>query len=338
MANIFILGCGFGSGLAALWAKAGHNVTAYSNNAEEIAILSREREHKKLLPGVVLPKSIRFTNDISNAKSAEIIVFAVPSKFIGQAAKTVAPRVSKNAVVISVSKGFSELKCDCDSGVVCRMSEVIGDAISDKPIVVLTGPCHAEEVGNSHPTAVVAACENQDLSEYTQTTLQTKTFRIYVNRDVIGCELGGALKNPIALCCGIAHGMGLKDNASAALMTRGLAEIKRLGTAYGAECQTFSGLAGVGDLIVTCTSEHSRNNRAGRLIGQGVSAEEAIQKVGTVEGYECVEVALKLAREKNVYMPIFEQLYKICYENLSPQKALENLMSLPQGHEQICFW
>jgi glycerol-3-phosphate dehydrogenase (NAD(P)+) len=159
-----------------------------------------------------------------------------------------------------------------------------------------------------------------------------------MNDDIIGCELGGALKNPIALCCGIASGMGLGDNAAAALMTRGLAEIKRLGTALGATWQTFTGLAGAGDLIVTCTSKHSRNNRAGRLIGQGVPAEEAIEQIGTVEGYDCVKIALQLAKRKDVYMPIFEQLYKICYENLAPEEALQNLMTLPQKHEKEAFW
>jgi glycerol-3-phosphate dehydrogenase (NAD(P)+) len=283
---------------------------------------------------VRIPTGIEFTTDIAAGGKADIIVFAVPSKFIGAAAKDTVPHISEKAIIVNVSKGL----VDGEGGVVCRLSEILGVFIKRNPIVVLTGPCHAEEVGKGLPATVVASSVARKAAEYIQTTLVTPSFRIYLNDDIIGCELGGALKNPIALCCGIASGMGLGDNAAAAIMTRGLAEIKRLGTALGAKWQTFTGLAGAGDMIVTCTSQHSRNNRAGRLIGQGIPAADAIAQIGTVEGYECVKVALGLAKKNGVDTPILEQLYKVCYENLPPRDALECLMQRPQRHEEEAFW
>ncbi|MCL1903179.1 MAG: NAD(P)-dependent glycerol-3-phosphate dehydrogenase [Oscillospiraceae bacterium] len=336
MKKIFILGCGFGTALAVLWNKEGHNVTCYSKFVDEIETIKKDKEHKKLLPGVVIPDEIEFTNDISKAEGADIVVFAVPSKFMGAVAEEVAPHIPRNAVVVNMSKGFADCICGGER-ITCRLSEIIGVFVTNN-IVILTGPCHAEEVGRGNPTTVVAASVDPKSAEYIQTTLQTKTFRIYINDDIIGSELGGALKNPIALCCGVALGMGLGDNATAALMTRGLSEIKRLGTALGARWQTFTGLSGVGDLIVTCTSAHSRNHRAGLLIGQGVPAAEAVKRVGTVEGYECVKIALKLAKEHGVDTPICEQLYKICYEGADLKESLRDLMERPQRHEKESYW
>jgi len=331
MANITVLGCGFGTALAVMWHNAGHNVTAYSNSREEIEVIKRDGEHKKLLPGVPVPEGIAFTADISQVRNAEIIVFAVPSKFIREVAVQARPYIAANAVIVSVAKGFED-----GSGM--RLSEVIGSVIGNNPVVVLTGPCHAEEVGRALPTAVVAAGAIQKSAEYIQNTLHTDRFRIYYNGDTVGCELGGALKNPIALCCGIASGMGLGDNTKAAIMTRGLAEIRRLGSALGAKWQTFTGLSGVGDLIVTCTSQHSRNYRAGLLIGQGVPAAEAVGQVGTVEGFECLKTALRLAVEHGVEMPIFGLLYKVCYEGVEPRVAVGALMERPQKDEKEFFW
>ena len=330
MTNVFILGCGFGTALAVLWHKAGLRITCYSKYPEEIETIKRDKEHKKLLPGIPVPDEIEFTCDLSRAKTADIIVFAIPSKFTSEVARDIAPYVREKAIVVNAGKGFAE------NG--RRLSEIIGENIDGNDIVVLTGPCHAEEVGRGYPTTVVAASHNRNAAEMIQKTLQTKTFRIYINDDIVGSELGGALKNPIALCSGIALGMGLGDNTVAALMTRGLSEIKRLGTALGAQWQTFSGLSGVGDLIVTCISKHSRNYRAGRLIGEGIPARQAIEQVGTVEGYECVKIALALAKEKNIETPIFEQLYKICYENIAPEKALQDLMNRPQRDERELFF
>jgi len=331
MANITVLGCGFGTALAVMWHNAGHKVAAYSNSREEIEAIKRDKEHKKLLPGVKIPDGIEFTTDISRGvQPAEIIIFAVPSKYIRQVAVEARPFAADNAVIVNVAKGFEE-----ESGL--RLSEVIGSVIPN-PVVVLTGPCHAEEVGRALPTAVVSSGADSKSAEYIQNTLQTDRFRIYLNTDVVGCELGGALKNPIALCCGVALGMGLGDNAVASLMTRGLAEIKRLGSALGAKWQTFTGLSGVGDLIVTCTSEHSRNHRAGMLIGKGVPAAEAVAQTGTVEGYDCVRIALRLAADKGVELPIFEQLYRVCYENVEPGNALRALMTRPQKDESELVW
>jgi glycerol-3-phosphate dehydrogenase (NAD(P)+) len=323
MANLFILGCGFGTSLAVLWDKAGHDVTAYSNSAEEITAIVRDREHKKLLPGVHIPESIKFTTELAQVNDADIVVFAVPSKFVEQVAAEAAPYIKPDTMIVNVGKGFSK------SCKFCRFSQTIGRELPNNRLVVLTGPCHAEEVGRGCPTTVVAASRERKASEHIQSMLSTKTLRIYVNDDIIGCELGGTLKNPIALCCGIASGMGLGDNAAAALVTRGLAEMTRLGVVLGAKETTFSGLAGVGDLIVTCISKHSRNNRAGVLIGCGVPAEEAVAQIGTVEGYECVKIAVALAKEHGIEVPIFEQLYRICYEGLSPEEALDSLMERP---------
>ena len=328
MSDIFILGCGFGTALSVLWNKSGHNVTVYSNNSDEIETIKKDKEHKKLLPGIVIAEEINFTSDITLAKNAEIIVFAVPSKFMSIATAQVARHIPKNAVIVNVAKGF------CDNR---RLSEVIKDYISN-PTVILTGPCHAEEVGRGSPTTVVCASLNSESAMYIQHTLQTPTFRVYINEDIIGCELGGALKNTIALCCGIVSGMGLGDNTIAALMTRGLAEITRLGTSLGAKWQTFTGLAGVGDLIVTCTSKHSRNYQAGILIGQGKTANEAVKQVGTVEGYECVRIVLQLADGKSVAVPIIEQLYRICYEGVDLKVALRSLMERPQRDEKEHYW
>ena len=205
-------------------------------------------------------------------------------------------------------------------------------------MVVVTGPCHAEEVGRLRPTTVVAASKDPKHNLYIQDVLQNERFRIYSSDDMTGCEIAAALKNPIALCCGIVEGMGYGDNTLAALMTRGLTEITRLGVAMGAKWQTFTGLAGVGDLIVTCTSTHSRNHRAGLLIGQGMPALEAVKKVGTVEGYGCTEIAYHAAMQLGVSIPIIEQLYQVCYENRNPKESVSRLMMRPSKHEKETFW
>ena len=341
MKSIFVLGCGFGTALSILWSKAGHSVTAYSKFPDEIEAIKRDRT-TRLLPGITIPTGIEFTCDITRAETADIIVFAVPSKFVAEVAEQIAPYVTSKAVLVSASKGFA--KCTpCmkkHSGIsadiaYCRLSEIVSHHIPKNPVVALTGPCHAEEVAKDCPTTVVAATSgDMNYAEYVQGLLQTKTFRVYANDDICGSELGGALKNPIALCCGIAKGMGSGDNSAAALMTRGMAEIKRLGVELGASWQTFTGLSGIGDLIVTCTSIHSRNYRAGLLIGKGVPAEEAIKQIGTVEGYECVKVAVELAEKLGVDIPIFNELYKICYEGLSPAAALDSLMNRPLRNER----
>lgn len=331
MARITILGCGFGTALAVLFNKNGHTVTAWTKFQEEIDAIERDGEHKKLLPGVKIPGEISFTTDPACVSGADIVIFAIPSKFVREAASRVSPFITDNTVILNVGKGLEE---NTDK----RLSQVISEEIPGNPVVVMAGPCHAEEAGREVPTTVVMACNEPQYAEYIQETLQNGTFRIYVNDDVIGCEITAALKNPIALACGIVEGMGLGDNTLAALMTRGLTEITRLGVAMGARWETFTGLAGIGDLIVTCTSMHSRNHRAGLLIGKGVPIEEAIAQVGTVEGYGCAKIVYELSKKKGVAMPIIEQLYHVCYEGANPVEGLKTLMSRPSKHEKEPFW
>lgn len=331
MAKITILGCGFGTALSVMWDKANHSVTAWTKFQSEVDDILRDGEHKKLLPGIIVPPSITFTVNIKACCDCDILVFAIPSAFIREAAEKAAPYVGKNTVIVNVGKGF-------EAETEKRQSEVICELIPNSSVVVLTGPCHAEEVGRGIPTTVVCAGNDRKAAEYIQDTLQNDVFRIYLSDDVKGCELGGALKNPIALCCGIIEGMGLGDNTLAALMTRGLTEITRLGVAMGADWQTFTGLSGIGDLIVTCTSAHSRNHRAGVLIGQGMTASEAVEKVGTVEGYGCARTALKIAKKHSVPVPIIEELCRVLYDGGTPLEGLKALMSRPSRHEKERFW
>ncbi len=330
MADIMILGCGFGTALGIMWDKYGHNVTAWSKYKEEIDAIRKDGEHKRLLPGVIVPPSIALTTDLSMASGKDILVFAIPSKFVRDVAQSVKSYVTSNTVIVNVGKGFEEATEK-------RLSEVLKEELPDNPIVVLTGPSHAEEVARNCPTTVVCASDDKASTEYVQDTLQNDRFRIYANSDMSGCEIGGAMKNAIALCCGIIEGMGLGDNTLAAIMTRGLAEITRLGVAMGAKRETFNGLSGIGDLIVTCTSTHSRNHRAGLLIGDGMSAEEAVARVGTVEGYNVAVIAQRIAKRLGVSTPIIDQLCSVCYEGLNPRESISRLMSRPSRAEEEIF-
>lgn len=326
MADITILGSGgFGLALAYMCANMDHSVTVWSAFQDEIDAIKRTGELRSKLPGVIIPKSVKLTTDISCVKDSEIVIIGIPTKFVGDVCSQAKKFIKPDAVVVSTSKGL-------ENGTLKRMSEVISEIITN-PVVVLSGPSHAEEIGRGMPTTVVAACEELSYASYVQKQLTNNTLRIYTNSDVIGCEIGGSLKNVIALACGVLDGMGLGDNTKAALITRGLAEITRLGIALGANKSTFSGLTGVGDLIVTCTSMHSRNRRAGILIGQGVSAEEAVKRVGTVEGYFCTRTAYELAQKLSVEVPITEQLYKILFDNQPADVALRTLMSRESKHE-----
>ena len=325
--NITILGCGFGTALAVLWNKAGHNVTAWSRNVTEIQEILRCGEHKRLLPGVAVSNRISFTSDIACVSGADVVVFAIPSPGVREVAEKAAPYMKPETVILNVGKGFEE-------GTAKRLSQVIGEELPGNRLVVMAGPCHAEEVSRSIPTTVVMSSADMSAADRLQEALQTDTLRIYCNGDVAGCEIAAALKNPIALSCGIIEGMKL----GASLMTRGLAEITRLGTAMGAKWETFTGLAGVGDLIVTCTSKHSRNHRAGILIGEGMKAADAVANVGTVEGYNCCGIAYKHAKTLGVRTPIIDELYKVCFEDKSPSECVHNLMRRPQIHEREPYW
>ena len=327
MANIVVLGAGgFGLSLAIMCSNIGHDVTCWSTFQSEIDDIKRDGENKLKLPGAKVPESVKLTTDISVVSGADVVLFGVPTPFVRGVAKEAAPHITAKTILVNTSKGL-------EMDTLKRMSVVISEEIPNNYVVVLTGPSHAEEVARSMPTTIVAACDNPECSKYIQNIFASETLRIYVNNDVIGCEIGGALKNIIALCAGICDGAGFGDNTKAALMTRGIVEIARLGEALGAKRQTFSGLTGVGDLIVTCTSMHSRNRRAGILIGQGIDPQDAVKQIGTVEGYICSSAAYQLAKQTGVNMPITEQLHDVLWNGKSVTDALKNLMIRPKCTE-----
>ncbi|MDR0821068.1 MAG: NAD(P)-dependent glycerol-3-phosphate dehydrogenase [Oscillospiraceae bacterium] len=319
MANITVLGCGFGTALSVQFDRQGHKVTAYTKFQSEVDDILRDGEHKRLLPGVPVPSSISFTTDISKVRDADFVVVAIPTKFLRTTIAEIPPFVTANTIIVDVGKGLED-------DTLKRRTEVIAEYLPDNPLVYLTGPCHAEEVGRGMPTAIVAASTDKAAALTVQAAIGSESLRVYASSDIIGCEFGAALKNPIALCVGILEGMGCGDNTRAALMTRGLAEITRLACAVGANPQTLLGLSGVGDLIVTCMSAHSRNHRAGLLIGGGMNAAEAVAKVGTVEGYECARPALRLAQKHGVETPIIAELCDICFGEKKPFDSLAELM------------
>ena len=325
--KIAILGSGgWGLALACTCARLGHDVTVWSKFKDEIDTILRTGELRAKLPGVIIPDTVKLTTDISCAKDKDIVLVGIPVKFVREVCNQAKPYVSKESIMVSTSKGLED-------GSMKRMSEILKEVFPDNTVAVLTGPSQAEELGRGIPTAVVVASESIEAAKLIQKTFSDNVLRLYVNSDVIGCEIGGAIKNVIALCCGVIEGLGLGDNTRAALMTRGLSEITRLGTAMGGKADTFSGLAGVGDLIVTCTSMHSRNFRAGILIGQGVSPQEAVFRVGTVEGYACAAAALKLSKKYDVNMPITEEINRILFEGKPPKSAIGDLMGRPHGFE-----
>ena len=326
MAKVSVLGSGgFGLALAVMLNSMGHDVTVWSAFESEIEDIRRDGENKAKLPGVHISGEIHLTADISEIADSDIVIFGIPVNFVRKVAKQAAPYIPEKAVIVNTGKGLEK-----DS--LKRMSVVLKEELG-RPVVVLTGPSHAEELAIGIPTSVVVASERHEDAQYIQEVMSNSAMRLYINNDVVGCELGGAMKNIIALCAGILDGMGCGDNTKAALMTRGIWEISRLGVALGGEMQTFAGLTGVGDLIVTCCSMHSRNRRAGILIGQGTDPAEAVRQVGTVEGYICTEAAYKLAQQTGIVMPITEQCYKVLFCGAKPEEALHNLMSRPKTTE-----
>ncbi len=332
MAKFTILGMGgFGLALAVMLNNFGHDVTVWSAFKQEIDDIRRDGENKQKLPGIKISEEITLTDDLSSVSNSEIVIFGVPTKFVRSVARQISPYLSPKTIIVNTSKGLEEESLK-------RMSEVLEEELPENPIVVLTGPSHAEEVALGIPTTVVVASKNMQYADYIQSIMSNNTFRIYINDDVVGCELGGSFKNIIALCAGICDGMGLGDNTKAALMTRGITEIARLGVALGAKDETFAGLTGIGDLIVTCTSMHSRNRRAGILIGQGVSPVEAVERVGTVEGYICTKTAYALAQKVGIDMPITEQCNNVLFNGLKVKTALSNLMGRPKRHETETIW
>lgn len=324
--KIYVLGAGtWGAALAALLAKGEHEVTLWSAIPEEIDELARERVHKNL-PGAVMPEGLRYTKDISDIKDAEMVLFVVPSEFIRSTAERAAPYIRDGMILACAAKGI-------EKSTLMTMTEVISDAInSTRPnlsysLVALSGPTHAEEVAMGMPTSIVSASIDEEVSMRVARAFASSCMRVYTNTDVLGVEIAGAFKNIVAIASGINRGMGYGDNSQAMLITRGVAEITRIGLAMGCKRRTFMGLAGIGDLIVTCTSRHSRNNRCGELIGKGMSYDEARAEIGmVVEGYHALEAAIALAQKYNVEMPITQAVYDIMKNGKAPIDAMRELM------------
>lgn len=308
----------WGTALAIRLVKNGHNVTLWSHNPKKAEEMEASRINPAL-KGVYLPDELKVSGQAEDAASCDMVVIASPSFAIRGVCKAVAPWLREDVTMVSVTKGIEPVT-------LLRMSQIVEEE-TGRPVVALTGPSHAEEVSRGIPTAVVAACPDRERAELVQDAFMSDSLRIYTSPDIVGAELGGAIKNIIALCAGISDGMGCGDNTKAMLMTRGLTEMARLGVSMGASAESFSGLAGVGDLIVTCTSQHSRNNRAGNLIGQGLSVEEAMEKSGgVVEGYYAAKAVHELAQRQNVEMPIVSAAYGVLYEGHTVHDVLTELM------------
>lgn len=327
-----VVGSGaWGTALAIRLIKNGHDVVLWTFEKDLIPQMREEHTNPRL-SGVALPRELEISDDYACVKGCQMVVIACPSFPIRSVCRGVAPYLEQDAVVVSVAKGIEE-------GTQLRMSQVVQQETRHK-VVVLTGPSHAEEVARDMPTGCLAACEDKDLAEFVQAAFVSDVFRIYTSPDTVGAELGAALKNVIALCAGVTDGLGYGDNTKAMLMTRGLTEIARLGVSLGASKDTFAGLTGVGDLIVTCTSMHSRNRRAGILIGQGKSPEEAMKEVGAVvEGYYAAKSAYALCGQQGVEMPIVRAAYAVLYEGISAAKVVETLLQRsPKAESEDAGW
>lgn len=328
MKKIGVLGAGtWGMALARMLCVSGHEVLVWSALEQEIDTLSQTRQHPNL-PQMVIPDQLRFTKKIEEVCTGQdILLFAVPSVFVRSTARLARPFIPDGQIIVDVAKGI-------ESSTLMTMSEVIRDELNidgshaNIHLIALSGPTHAEEVSRDMPSTIVSACTNWEVAELVQDVFMNTCMRVYTNVDVTGVELCGAMKNIIALACGIATGLGCGDNARAALITRGMAEITRLGLAMGCLEETFYGLAGMGDLIVTATSRHSRNNRCGQLIGQGKSPEAAIAEVGmVVEGIHALDAAMALAARYQVELPIITAVNAVVKEGASPAKAISDLMN-----------
>lgn len=334
MADVSVIGAGsWGTALALLLEKNGHNVTLCSAVASEIEMLKKDHENKRCLPGVIIPDSMLLTNDFETAiKNKSVIVLAVASPYIRTTAARMREYVEDGQIIVNVAKGIEE-------STLMTMVDVIADEIPQADVAILSGPSHAEEVGRGIPTTCVAGASTKKTAEIIQNIFMSEVFRVYISPDTLGIELGGSLKNVIALAAGIADGIGYGDNTKAALITRGVYEISRLGTKMGGKSETFYGLSGIGDLIVTCASMHSRNRRAGILIGQGKSYEEAMTEVNmVVEGVYAAKAAKKLADKYEVSMPIIDQVNLILFEGKKPEDAVRELMLRDKKIECELSW
>ena len=322
MAKISVLGAGsWGTALAVVLHKNGHEVTIWSIAQDEIDMLKKEREHKDKLPGVKIAEEIGLTTDMREAISGrDMLVVAVPSPYIRSTAKSMAPYVEDGQLLVSVAKGIEE-------GTLMTLSAILEQEIPQAEVAVLCGPSHAEEVGIGLPTTLVAGAKRKETAELVQSTFMNEVLRVYTSPDVLGMELGASLKNVIALAAGMADGLGYGDNTKAALITRGISEIGRLALKMGAKYETLSGLTGIGDLIVTCASKHSRNRKAGMLIGEGYTMEEAMKEVKmVVEGVYSAKAAMELSAKYDVSMPIIEQVNEVLFDGKSAKEAVMDLM------------
>ena len=331
MAEIGIIGAGsWGIALSVLLHNNGNQITVWSALEDEIAMLNTEHEQKDKLPGVKLAEDMIFTTDLKQAiEGKEVLVLAVPSPFTRRTAAQMAPFIKDDQKIVNVAKGIEE-------ETLMTLSEIIEQEIPNADVAVLSGPSHAEEVGRGIPTTIVVGSKKKETAEYLQNLFMNEVFRVYTSSDVLGIELGAALKNVVALAAGIADGLGYGDNTKAALITRGIAEIARLGIHMGCRIETFYGLTGIGDLIVTCASMHSRNRRAGILIGKGKTMEEAMKEVKmVVEGVYSAKAGYTLAKKYDVSMPIIEQVNKILFEGASAAESVKELMLRDKKAENI---
>lgn len=322
MKKICVLGAGsWGTALSILLAGNGHQVTVWSIDREEVLMLNEYREQREKLPGVIVPSSIEFTTNMQVAlQEAEMVVCAVPSPFVRSTMKGASEYITEGTIVVDVAKGIEE---HTDK----TMTTVIEEECPQSEVAILSGPSHAEEVGRRIPTTVVAGAAKKEVAETVQDVFMNEVFRVYTSPDVIGIELGGSLKNVIALAAGIVDGLGFGDNTKAALMTRGITEMSRLVIAMGGHMETLAGLSGIGDLIVTCTSKHSRNRNAGFLMGQGKSYQEAMDEVKmVVEGVYSAKSALSLSRKYGVSLPIVEAVNRVLFEGADAREVSEQLL------------
>ena len=322
MAKVGVLGAGsWGTALAILLHDNGHDVTVWSIDPKEVEMLSEKREHVLKLPGVHISEEIMITNEMEEAiKGKDFLVLAVPSIFTRSTAAKMKPYVVDGQMIVDVAKGIEE-------DTLMTLSQQISQEIPRADVAVLSGPTHAEEVGRKLPTSCVIGAKTRETAEFLQSAFNSKVFRVYTSPDMLGIELGGSLKNVIALAAGIADGLGYGDNTKAALITRGIVEIGRLGVKMGGAAETFGGLAGIGDLIVTCASVHSRNRKAGYLMGQGRTMQEAMDEVKmVVEGVYSAKAAAKLGKKYQVSLPIIEEVNKVLFEDKSPKEAVNELM------------
>ena len=322
MAEIGMIGAGsWGTALTWLLTNNGHHVTVWSALDAEIEMLKKDREQKSKLPGVILSEDTRFTTDLKAAvEGKDLLVLAVPSPFTRSTAARLKDVVEDGQIIVNVAKGIEE-------NTLMTLSQIIEEEVPQAEVAVLSGPSHAEDVGKGLPTVIVAGAKHKETAEYIQNIFMNEVFRVYASPDVLGIEIGAALKNVVALAAGIADGLGYGDNTKAALITRGITEIARLGIKMGGHFETFCGLSGIGDLIVTCASMHSRNRRAGILIGKGYTMEEAMDEVKmVVEGVYSAKAAMTLAEKYEVQLPIIEQVNEVLFHGKAAAQAVNDLM------------